>query len=158
MLNFMRHHQTFFPGLCTISTCTILHLDHQCIEALAALPPCQHFDIFRLYTFSHFSGLTGFWSINLRSFFNVFLKKLLIFGCAGSLVICGLFSSCGAPASHCSGFSPWEERAVGAWASVAVAHGLSCSVACGIFPDQESNLYPLHWQADSLPLMHQGSP
>ena len=35
------------------------------------------------------------------------------------------------------------------WASVVVAHGFSCSVACGIFPDQGSNPCPLHWQADS---------
>ena len=33
--------------------------------------------------------------------------------------------------------------------SVVVAHGLSCSAACGIFPDQGSNPCPLHWQADS---------
>ena len=38
--------------------------------------------------------------------------------------------------------------------SVAVAHGLSCSLACGIFLDQGSNLCLLHWQADSLPLSH----
>ena len=31
------------------------------------------------------------------------------------------------------------------WASVVVAHRLSSSVACGIFPDQESNPCPLHW-------------
>ena len=37
----------------------------------------------------------------------------------------------------------------GARASVVVAHGLSCSVACGIFPDQGLNLCPLHWQVDS---------
>ena len=42
--------------------------------------------------------------------------------------------------------------------SVVVAHGPSCSAACGIFPDQGSNLCPLHWQADSQPLHHQGSP
>ena len=42
--------------------------------------------------------------------------------------------------------------------SVAVAHGLSCSAACGIFPDQGSNPCALHWQADSQPLRHQGSP
>ena len=42
--------------------------------------------------------------------------------------------------------------------SVGVAHGPSCSVACGIFPDQGSNPCPLHWQADSQPLRHQGSP
>ena len=42
--------------------------------------------------------------------------------------------------------------------SVVVVHGLSCSAACGIFPDQGSNPCPLHWQADSQPLRHQGSP
>ena len=35
---------------------------------------------------------------------------------------------------------------------------LSHSAACGIFPDQGSNSRPLHWQADSLPLSHWGSP
>ena len=39
--------------------------------------------------------------------------------------------------------------------SVVLEHGLSCSIACGIFLDQGSNL---HWLADSLPLSHQGSP
>ena len=42
--------------------------------------------------------------------------------------------------------------------SAIVAHGPSCSAACGIFPDQGSNPCPLHWQADSQPLRHQGSP
>ena len=42
--------------------------------------------------------------------------------------------------------------------SVVVAHGPSCSAACGIFPDQGSNPCPLHWQADSQPLRQQGSP
>ena len=40
--------------------------------------------------------------------------------------------------------------------SVIVAHGLSCSEACGIFRDQGSNPCLLHWQADSLPLSRQG--
>ena len=42
-----------------------------------------------------------------------------------------------------------------------MVHGLSCSMAYGIFPDQGSNpclLHLFHWQADSLPLSHQGSP
>ena len=39
-----------------------------------------------------------------------------------------------------------------------VAHTLSCPMTCGFFPDQESNSCPLHWQADSQPLDHQGSP
>ena len=42
--------------------------------------------------------------------------------------------------------------------SVVVAHGPIRSAACGIFPDQGSNPCPLHWQADSQPLRHQGSP
>ena len=43
-------------------------------------------------------------------------------------------------------------------ASAVVAPGLGCSKACGIFPDQGSNLCFLHWQVDSLPLSHQESP
>ena len=68
------------------------------------------------------------------------------------------FSSCGewrllfvavrwlliAVASFCYG--AW---ALNSSAPVVVARGLSCSVACGIFPDQGSNPCPLHWQADS---------
>ena len=42
--------------------------------------------------------------------------------------------------------------------SVVVAHGPSCSAACGILPEQGSNPCPLHWQADSQPLRHEGSP
>ena len=40
--------------------------------------------------------------------------------------------------------------------SVFVAHGLCCSMACGIFPEQGSNLSPLHWQADSYPTVPPG--
>ena len=46
-------------------------------------------------------------------------------------------------------------QALGVWSSVVVANGLSCSIACGIFPTQGSNLCLLcllHWQVDSLPL------
>ena len=38
------------------------------------------------------------------------------------------------------------------------AHGPSRSAAWGILPGQGSNPCPLHWQADSQPLRHQGSP
>ena len=38
-----------------------------------------------------------------------------------------------------------------------VVHRLSCSEACGIFPDLGLNLCLLHLQVDSLPLSHQGS-
>ena len=66
----------------------------------------------------------------------------------------------------------------GMQASVAAAHGFNgcsswalehrpnscstraefCSATYGIFPDQGSNLCVLHWQANSLPLSHQGRP
>ena len=42
--------------------------------------------------------------------------------------------------------------------SVLVARGLSSSTACGVFSNQGSNPCLLLWQADSLPLSHQGSP
>ena len=42
--------------------------------------------------------------------------------------------------------------------SAAMAHGPSPSAACGILPDRGMNLCPLHQQADSQPLRHQGSP
>ena len=38
------------------------------------------------------------------------------------------------------------------------AHRLRCSVACGILLDQGLNPCLLHWQADSSPVSHQGSP
>ena len=41
--------------------------------------------------------------------------------------------------------------------SIVVAHGPSCSAACGTFPEQGSNTCLLHCQVDSLPLSHQGS-
>ena len=42
--------------------------------------------------------------------------------------------------------------------SIAVEHRLRCPVACGIVLDRGWKLCPLHWQADSQPLDHQGSP
>ena len=47
------------------------------------------------------------------------------------------------------GFSRHGPQAVGHTSSGVVLRGLSCSAACGIFPDQGSNLHPLHWQVDS---------
>ena len=39
-----------------------------------------------------------------------------------------------------------------------MVNGLSDSAACGILPDEGSKPCLLLWQADSLPLSHQGSP
>ena len=102
-----------------------------------------------------------------------FLKILFIyfiFGCVGSSLLragflqlwrAGTTLCCGVWASYRGGFSFRGARAPGVQApvvvvrglqsagSVVVPHGLSCSVACGIFPDQGSKPCPLHWQADS---------
>ena len=72
-------------------------------------------------------------------------------------------ASGGHSSSRCTGLSlsrPLLLRSTGSRraGSVVVAHGPSCSVACGILPDRGSNPCPLHWQADSQPLRHQGSP
>ena len=107
----------------------------------------------------------------LTSFQNKFIH---VFGCTGSLLLGGLFcsfrermlpSSLTVVASLAAEHRPWDTQASvvavpGPWrtgSSVAV-HGLHCSTACGSLPDQGLNLCPLHWQADSLPLSHQGSP
>ena len=108
---------------------------------------------------------------------------LFIFGCAGSLLLdglfssyieWGLFSSCGARDSHCGDFS-LGTCALGPVGLNSSAHGLSscdsqplehrlgscstglsCSVARRIFPDQGWNPCPLSWQVDSFPLSHLG--
>ena len=72
-------------------------------------------------------------------------------------------ASGGHSSSRCAGLSlsgPLLLRNTGSRCagSVVVAHGPSCSAACGIFPDQGSNPCPLPQQADSQPLSHQGSP
>ena len=81
------------------------------------------------------------------------------------VVVSGGYSS-----FRCVGFSPqwlllWHRGLAAAAlrperrrASVFVAHRLSCSVACGIFPYQGSNPCPLHCQADSYPLYYQRNP
>ena len=72
-------------------------------------------------------------------------------------------ASRGHSSSRCTGLSlsrPLLLQSTGSRraGSVVVAHGPSCSAACGIPPDQGSNPCPLHQQADSQPPHHQGSP
>ena len=89
--------------------------------------------------------------------FNLHFKKIIYFDCAGSSLLSGLFCSCDqqwllllpSTALGCMGFRAQL---------TAVAHGPSCSEACGIFLDQGLNPRLLNRQADSLLLSHQGSP
>ena len=91
----------------------------------------------------------------------------LFFGCTGSSQLCTHFVQvwqaratvhCETQASHCCGSSCCGAQTLGSWASVVAARRLSCSSACGTFPNQGSNSCPLHWQVDSYLLRPQGSP
>ena len=105
--------------------------------------------------------------------FLTFFKKILFIYLFIYLWLCWVFvsvrglslvaASGGHSSSRCAGLSlawPLLLRSTGSRraGSVVVAHGPSCSAACGIFPEQGSNPCPLHWQADSQPLRHQGNP
>ena len=91
-------------------------------------------------------------------------------GFSSSFCQWGLLSSSGGQASHRSGFACYGTPALrsqgfgscSSWAREhqlnSLAQGFSCSTASGIFLDQGPNPWPLHWQADSLPLSYQGSP
>ena len=57
----------------------------------------------------------------------------------------------GAPEAAARGLSGCGSKA--RWSG----HGLRCLTACGVFPQQGSNLCPLRWQVDCS-LDHQGSP
>ena len=61
----------------------------------------------------------------------------------------GLLSSCGAQASHCGGFSYRGAWTPGPWTSAVEVNRLSCSMACGIFPDVGLNPRAPNWQVDS---------
>ena len=94
-------------------------------------------------------------------FFFFFLWLCWVFVSVRGLSL--VAASGGYSSSRCAGLSlsrPLSLRSTGSRraGSVIVAHGPSRSAACGIFPDQSSNPCPLHWQADSQPLRHQGSP
>ena len=90
----------------------------------------------------------------LFSQFLIFQLHLAALGlpcCSWAFSSCGeqglLFvAECGL---HVAAASLAVERGLqGSRASVVVECRFSCSAACGIFPDQESNLGLLHWQAD----------
>ena len=134
---------------------------------------------YRVWTFF----LKIHWKVRTNSsllFFQVFFFLIIIrFGRAGSLSPCGVFSSCGEQgllstcsprAPHCCSFSSCGAGTLGCagfsscgcWALQcrlnSCGTGVSCSAACGISPDRGLNLSLLHWQVDSFPLNHQGSP
>ena len=99
-------------------------------------------------------------------FFKIIYLCIYLWLCWVFISVRGLslvVASGGHSSSQCAGLSllrPLSLRSTGSRraGSVIVAHGPSRSVACGILPDEDSNPCPLHRQADSQPLHHQGSP
>ena len=124
--------------------------------------------------------------MSLKFFLNTFV--CLFLGCAGSSLLCGLFSSCGeqgllfivahrlliAVASlvllQNMGFrarrpqflwhvsSVFADRGLSSSGSVVVTHRLSCCTAHGIFLDQGLNPCLLHRQAISFTAEPPGKP
>ena len=98
-------------------------------------------------------------------FFNIylFIYLWLCWVLASVRGLSPVVASGGHSSSRCAGLSlsrPLPLRSTGSRraGSAIVAHGPSRSMARGILPDQGSNPRPLHWQANSQPLRHQGSP
>ena len=96
-------------------------------------------------------------------FFNFFIYLWLCWVFVSVRGLSPVAASGGHSSLRCAGLSlswPLLLRSTGSRRAGAaiVAKGPSCSAVCGIFPDQGSNPCPLHWQADSQPLRHQGSP
>ena len=111
------------------------------------------------YSFFFFFKLFALLFLKFYLFIYLWLCWVFVSVRGLSLVV----ASGGHSSSRCAGLSlsrPLLLQSTGSRraGSVVVAHGPSHSAACGIFPDQGSNPCPLHWQADSQPLRHQGSP
>ena len=86
--------------------------------------------------------------------FYLFFKIYLFMAVLGLHCCMPAFSSCSEQGCslRCTGISLWWfllSRSTGPRLT-----GFSCSAACEIFTEQD----PLHWQATSYPLYHQGSP
>ena len=158
IFNLSRNGQAVFHSGCTIS-----HSHQQC-EGYSFSTSSPTLVNVSFFDSSHSGGCEVISHCGFLFFFFKFLFiYLFIFGCVGSLLLragflqlrrVGAALHCGARASHCGGFPCCGARALGARASVVVAcglqstgsvvvaHWLSCSAACGVFPDQGSNPCP----------------
>ena len=119
---------------------------------------CFYFYLFFIFFIFFKSPLFPFFFLKIYLFIYFWLCWVFVSVRGPSPVV----ASGGHSSSRCAGLSLsrplFAEHGSGRAGSVVVAHGLSCSAACGIFLDQGSNPCSLHRQADSQPLRHQGSP
>ena len=126
--------------------------NHECVELVTSASKPRSFECLS--------------TARVLFFFFFFFFFIYLWLCWVPVSVRGLSpvaASGGHSSSRCAGLPPsrplflrsTSSRRAG---SAIVAHGPSCSAACGIFPDQGSNPRPLHWQADSQPLRDQGSP
>ena len=127
----------------------------QCVYKIA-LPFCVYNvvynTIFKNLVYLSFFFLINFYFLFLAMLglhcFSSFFPLIAVRGGFSLVVVCGfliVMASLVAPRLQSTG-------------SVLVSRRLSYSTACGIFLDQGLNPCLLHWQVDSLPLSHQGSP
>ena len=101
----------------------------------------------QLFPFSKASSSFIHVITNISIFSLNFLTYLLyiIFGLTGSLMLN-------------TGFLLLQSKAPSEQPQESAAHVFSFPKACGVFPDQGSNLGPLNWQVDSQPPNHQEGP
>ena len=161
----------FPPQYCAKFSCTLLNIAivHSFSECYKS-PLCQYTTIYVFFSGHKAFGFFPVFCYSNQCLWNIFFLNIYLFI---YLWLCWVFvsvrglslvvASGSHSSSRCAGLSlarPLLLRSTGSRraGSVVVAHGPSCPAACGIFPDQGLNPCPLHWQADSQPLRHQGSP
>ena len=130
----------FFPKWSHHRAVLLVFLKHSFIFLLIfssfAIVICYFIDSFKIFVFNCY----------------LFIATVGLHCCAQNFSGRGeweILSTCSVWASHQGGFSCFRAWAVRCEGSVVVVHGLSCHVACRIFPDQGSNQCSPHCKTDS---------